>query len=91
MATIDGVITVLPAPDGYDVDFANPTRDWKIIHQIYWIYGVGTFLALFFLVQNLYVKLYINRKLDGETSKRREGTSYPTIPTTRASSRVADF
>lgn len=67
MSLVKEVITVLPAPEGYDIDFVNPTRDWPVIYQTYWVYGVGTLLALFFLTQNLYVKFYINRRMDDET------------------------
>ncbi|KAH8668777.1 hypothetical protein BX600DRAFT_538784 [Xylariales sp. PMI_506] len=67
MSDTDGVITVIPAPDGYVVNFANPTRNWTLINQTYWIYGSGTILALFFLAQNIFVKLFINRKFDLET------------------------
>lgn len=56
--------SVIPAPTGYDVDFANPVRDWALVRATYWCYGVGTFLALFFVFQN--IKLFINRKLDGK-------------------------
>jgi hypothetical protein len=69
MSNSDEVTAVIPAPDGRNVNFDHPTRSWTTIHQIYWIYGSATALALFFLVQNLYVKLYINRKIDIETGR----------------------
>ncbi|KAI1857415.1 hypothetical protein JX265_011150 [Neoarthrinium moseri] len=66
MSVVNGVAIVLPPPEGFEVDFANPTRNLTLVRQTYWIYGIGTALALFFLVQNLYVKLYVNRRVDTE-------------------------
>jgi hypothetical protein len=70
MPIVDGVVPVMPVPFGYpQVNFDNPTRDWPVIRQIYWIYGFATAIALFFLLQNLCVKVYINRRLEGETGE----------------------
>lgn len=57
----DGVVTVLPAPEGYVVNFDDPRRNGDI--ATYWIFGVGFFLATLFLVQRLYVKVFIRRNL----------------------------
>lgn len=57
MSVTDGVITMLPAPAGYDVDFANPAQQGAV--QTYWVVGVGTFLSLIFVSQRIYTKLMI--------------------------------
>ncbi|RYP05980.1 hypothetical protein DL764_003440 [Monosporascus ibericus] len=56
-----GVITYLPAPEGYDVDFENPQRQYLI--QIYSVAAVGNPLVLFFLSQRLYTKIFLARGL----------------------------
>jgi hypothetical protein len=63
----DGVITVLPAPEGYVVNFDDPRRNADI--AAYWIFGVGFFLATLFLVQRLYVKIFIRRNLGLDDGK----------------------
>ncbi|KAK8076791.1 hypothetical protein PG994_004063 [Apiospora phragmitis] len=69
MSSVHGVITVLPPPDGYKVDSANPTRDLVVIQWTYGVYGFFTTLPFLFLVQNLYVKLCVHRRLDAETGE----------------------
>ncbi|KAH6672726.1 hypothetical protein F5X68DRAFT_264705 [Plectosphaerella plurivora] len=49
-----GVTTVLPAPEGYVVDFENPQRQFDVEH--YSIFGVLGSLALLCLVQRIYTK-----------------------------------
>ncbi|RYP52370.1 hypothetical protein DL768_002481 [Monosporascus sp. mg162] len=57
----NGVITYLPAPEGYVVDFENPQRQYLI--QIYSVAAVGNTLVLFFLSQRLYTKIFLARGL----------------------------
>ncbi|RYP34157.1 hypothetical protein DL767_004384 [Monosporascus sp. MG133] len=57
----NGVITYLPAPEGYDVDFENPQR--RYLTQIYSVAAVGNPLVLFFLSQRLYTKIFLARGL----------------------------
>jgi len=57
----NGVVTVLPPPEGYIVDFDNPQRNGDV--TCYWLTGVGSLLALVFLGQRLYVKGVIRRQL----------------------------
>lgn len=59
MSLTKGVLTALPAPEGYDVNFANPQRQASI--ETYWVAGLGNFLAFVFIAQRLYTKLGINR------------------------------
>ncbi|KAF7554389.1 hypothetical protein G7046_g6842 [Stylonectria norvegica] len=57
MPVVNGVITVLPAPEGYIVDFDNPQR--QAVPDAYYIAAFGTALSLLFLGQRLYVKLVL--------------------------------
>ncbi|KAJ4361013.1 uncharacterized protein N0V89_001582 [Didymosphaeria variabile] len=56
-----GVLTIIPAPEGYDVDFDNPKRNGNV--TCYCLTGVGGFLALLFLGQRLYVKAVLRKRL----------------------------
>ncbi|KAJ3962094.1 hypothetical protein N0V92_001185 [Colletotrichum tropicale] len=60
MSNTSGVITALPAPEGYVVDFENPQR--RDVVETYVVVGIGMFLALLFLLQRLYVKVVIRKK-----------------------------
>ncbi|KAJ0286761.1 hypothetical protein CBS470a_005712 [Colletotrichum nupharicola] len=60
MSDTSGVITALPAPEGYIVDFENPQR--QDVVETYVVVGIGMFLALLFLLQRLYVKVVIRKK-----------------------------
>ena len=61
MSLTNGVLTALPAPAGYIVDFDNPLRQSNI--ATYWIVGIGNALSLLFMGQHLYVNGCIRRKL----------------------------
>ncbi|KAF2679191.1 hypothetical protein K458DRAFT_280879, partial [Lentithecium fluviatile CBS 122367] len=56
-----GVLTIIPAPEGYDVDFDNPKRNGDV--TCYCLTGLGGFLALLFLGQRLYVKAVLRKRL----------------------------
>jgi hypothetical protein len=56
-----GVLTLMPPPDGYDVDFDNPQRNGDV--TCYCLTAVGAFLALLFLGQRLYVKAVLRKHL----------------------------
>lgn len=71
MATVNGVLVAIPPPDGYVVDFENPQR--RSVTATYTICGVGMTLALFFMLQRLYVKIFIRNKFgvdDGMQNKK---------------------
>lgn len=68
---VNGVVTVLPAPPGYQVDFDNPQR--KAETETYWVAGIGNFVALLFIGQRLYTKLAILHTFQAEDGK-------PSIP-----------
>ena len=57
----NGVVTLLPPPAGYVVDFENPQRNGDV--TCYVLTGVGSFLALLFLGQRLYVKGIVRKHL----------------------------
>lgn len=57
MPVINGVVTVLPAPEGYVVDFDNPQRAG--VPEAYWVAGVGTFFSVLFMGQRLYTKIFL--------------------------------
>lgn len=57
MSLTDGVLTVLPAPAGYDVDFAHPMRTGNVAG--YWVTGIGILLSTSFLMMRLYTKIFI--------------------------------
>lgn len=54
----NGVMTVLPPPEGYIVDFDNPQRRANI--ATYWVCGVENIIALAFLGQRLYTRLCLS-------------------------------
>ncbi|KNB19171.1 hypothetical protein FOXG_16597 [Fusarium oxysporum f. sp. lycopersici 4287] len=58
---VNGVITFLPPPEGYVVDFNNPQQQDALKHFL--IFGILGSLAIFCLLQRLYVKYYITRGL----------------------------
>ncbi|KAF5657790.1 integral membrane protein [Fusarium heterosporum] len=57
MATTDGVITLLPPPEGYVVDFDNPERQGE--HEAYYIAGFGLAISFLFFMQRMYVKIFL--------------------------------
>ncbi|KAL6356004.1 hypothetical protein LRP88_09589 [Fusarium phalaenopsidis] len=57
MSVVDGVLVAIPPPEGYVVDFDNPQR--TSVEATYVICGIGMALALFFLFQRLYVKMFV--------------------------------
>ncbi|KAH7140116.1 hypothetical protein B0J13DRAFT_608564 [Dactylonectria estremocensis] len=62
---VEGVTVLIAPPDGYLVDFDNPQR--RDVLAAYVVCGIGSLLSLAFFTQYLYVKLWLLRKLDGET------------------------
>lgn len=60
MPNVDGVVTILPPPEGYMVDFANPQR--RLMTEAYTLFIVENILALTFLVQRLYTKIRLMKQ-----------------------------
>lgn len=67
-AVVDGVPVAIPPPDGYVVDFDHPARN--SVTQAYWLFGVGNFVCLLFMLQRAYVKLVLQRRVQLEDGKR---------------------
>lgn len=67
MSMTDGVLTLLPAPDGYVVDFDNPQR--QATHEAYWVASVGNVVALLFLMQKLYTKIHLDKRFQTDDSE----------------------
>ncbi|KAK8005969.1 hypothetical protein PG991_012266 [Apiospora marii] len=61
MPTTYGVETFLPAPPGYDVNFAHPQRRGDL--EVYWVTGIGNALMLVFVGQRLYTKVAFSNGL----------------------------
>jgi hypothetical protein len=71
-AVIDGVPVAIPPPEGYKVDFNNPQRN--SVTEAYWLFGVGNFLSLLFVLQRVYVKGFLQRSFrieDGQSRTRQ--------------------
>lgn len=67
MSSCETDTALVPAPEGYDVDFCNPQRRADI--ATYWCFGVGMVLSLLFTAQRLYVKLGIGTGWQVDDSK----------------------
>lgn len=65
----DGVITYLSAPEGYEVDFENPQKQYDT--HLYAIVGAGSALTLVFMYQRLYTKIFLSKGLQLDDSKCR--------------------
>ncbi|KAF4992244.1 hypothetical protein FGRMN_7274 [Fusarium graminum] len=64
--TVNGVTVAVLPPEGYIVDFDHPQRRYHM--ESYVVSGTGMALAFLFVLQYLYVKLWVLRKPDGETA-----------------------
>jgi hypothetical protein len=72
MSNINGTITIIPAPEGYIVDFDNPQMQY--VAQSYIVAAVEMTLAFLFLLQRLYTKIVIVKQFqleDGELLYKR--------------------
>ncbi|RGP71634.1 hypothetical protein FLONG3_7069 [Fusarium longipes] len=63
---INGVRVAISPPEGYVVNFEHPQRRHEV--EAYTASGVGMGLAFLFVLQYLYVKLWVLRKPDWETA-----------------------
>lgn len=64
MSTDSGILTALPAPEGYIVDFENPPQIGNIAG--YFTTAFGITLAASFLGMRLYTRAFITRNLSLE-------------------------
>ncbi|KAI9687152.1 MAG: hypothetical protein M1822_002563 [Bathelium mastoideum] len=60
LSVTNGVVTLLPPPKGYNVDFDHPKRNGDV--TCYCLTGVGSVLAFLFLGQRLYVKAVVRKQ-----------------------------
>jgi hypothetical protein len=67
MSLTNGVITAIPAPEGYVVNFENPQRTGNI--AAYAVCAVGMVLAFLFMAQRLYVKVIVRRSFGFDDGK----------------------
>lgn len=67
--------SLVPAPEGYIVDFDNPQRQGNV--ATYCCFGVGMFLAMLFTAQRLYVQLGLGRNWQIDDS---ESPNYAVCP-----------
>ncbi|CAM1501952.1 Fc.00g039360.m01.CDS01 [Cosmosporella sp. VM-42] len=58
MPVVDGIATLLPAPEGYVIDFNNPQRQG--VPDAYYVAAFGTALSVILMGQRLYVKLVLS-------------------------------
>ncbi|KAJ4314504.1 hypothetical protein N0V84_008845 [Fusarium piperis] len=83
-AVVNGVPVAIPPPEGYQVDFDNPQRN--SVNAAYWLFGVGNFLALLFMLQRVYVRLVIQKTVrleDGDFARGVMGTHGWEMPITK--------
>lgn len=60
MANVNGVMTILPPPEGYVVDFDNPQR--RLTTEAYALFIVENILAFIFLAQRLFTKIRLMKQ-----------------------------
>lgn len=60
----EGVITYLPKPDDYVIDFDNPQRNMHL--TLYLVIGIGNVMAFLFMFQRIYTKMVIVKGLQIE-------------------------
>ncbi|KAA8618426.1 hypothetical protein PtrSN002B_002980 [Pyrenophora tritici-repentis] len=60
MSNVNGTITLIPPPDDYVVNFENPVR--RLAVETYILFIVENALALAFLIQRLYTKIYLMKQ-----------------------------
>jgi hypothetical protein len=68
MSDVNGTLTIIPPPDGYEVHFANPQR--RLVTETYILFALENMLALMFLFQRLYTKMRLMKQFqidDGTT------------------------
>lgn len=66
---VNGVVTLLPAPEGYVVNFDHPQR--QAVPAAFWVCGVGSFLSALLMAQRLYTKAFLVGRLQIDDCKLR--------------------
>ena len=81
LPTVDGVPVIMPPPPGYVVDFENPQRN--SVTEAYCLFAVGNFLCLLFIMQRVYVRAVVQRRVqleDGTLSSFSLAFPPPLLP-----------
>lgn len=60
MSNVNGTMTMIPPPEGYVVDFANPAR--RLTTETYTVFIVENIIAIIFLGQRLYTKIRLMKQ-----------------------------
>lgn len=68
MSDVNETLTIIPPPDGYEVDFANPQR--RLVTETYFLFTLENVLALMFLVQRLYTKIRLMKQFQIDDGTR---------------------
>lgn len=61
LPTVNGIPVIMPPPEGYVVDFDNPQRN--SVTEAWWLFGVGNVLCLLFMLQHVYVRMFLRRQI----------------------------
>ncbi|KAH8588392.1 hypothetical protein B0O99DRAFT_665033 [Bisporella sp. PMI_857] len=64
VALVNGVPVALPPPIDYVVNFDHPQRN--SVPAAYWLFGVGNSLCIVFMGQRVYVKAFIQKRIQIE-------------------------
>lgn len=67
MTNVNGTMVLVPPPPGFVVNFENPQRQLET--QVYTVVAVENVLALAFLLQRLYTRIYLMRLFQVEDGK----------------------
>jgi hypothetical protein len=84
MSMTNGTMTIIPAPEGYLVDFDNPQV--QFMAKSYTVAAVEMTLAFLFLLQRLYTKIVIVKKFqleDGKSLCKRQMGSCSVLTSSR--------
>jgi hypothetical protein len=68
MPNVNGTETLIPAPEGYVVDFENPQIQYMV--ESYTVASVEMTIAFLFLVQRLYTKIALMKSFQLEDGTR---------------------
>ena len=68
MPNVNGTETLIPAPEGYVVDFENPKIQYMV--ESYTVASVEMTIAFLFLIQRLYTKIALMKSFQLEDGTR---------------------
>ena len=59
---VNGVEVLIPPPEGYEVDFDNPTLDHSTVRATIWLFALEYALSLVFFGQRVYTNAVLVRQ-----------------------------